>query len=48
MAAPPGVVLALLQPPRWRPLSELLVGVFRLLAAKWYVPGGVKATGGGG
>jgi hypothetical protein len=48
VAAPPDANLAFLQPPWWRPLQELLVGVPRLFAAKWCVPGDVKTAGDGG
>jgi hypothetical protein len=47
-AAPPDIVLAFLQPLMWRPLPELLVGVPRLIAAKWFVPDGGKMAGDGG
>jgi hypothetical protein len=40
--------MAFVQPPWWRPLQELLIGFLRLFAAKWCVPGDVKAAGDGG
>jgi hypothetical protein len=40
-------MMALLQPPVWRPLQEILAGSQHLLVFKWCVPGGIKMTGDG-
>lgn len=38
---------AFLQPPVWRPFTQILVGIQHLRVSKWFVPGGVKVAGGG-
>jgi hypothetical protein len=47
-AASPSVDRAILQPPVRRSFSKLLIGIQRLLAAKCFVPIGVKMAGDGG
>jgi hypothetical protein len=38
-------VLALLQPPRWRPSLEIIVSILHLLITRWVSPGGVNMVG---
>jgi hypothetical protein len=47
-AASPSADLAFLLPPVWRPFLKLLTGIHRLLAAKRFIPNGVKTSGDGG
>jgi hypothetical protein len=47
-AASPGAHVAFLQPPLWRPFTELLAGIPHLLVIKWFIPGGVEVDGDGG